>query len=238
MESWKVGDNAHIEVPGRAGFTGATPLVRAYFAGWTTVKTVGETMNPDTQHNILLLLDTIYHRQVMMVESLTDVGISSEDQLGTITDYGYATTQSNASTYVGIYPVDKQTGVALTHAMEDPNPFTDADATANDMCTKTSYPISLQSQISTRLSVTSFTVKEFGSADALSGRIFQPGSKDITDYTSFWVGNTPFKPFTTYDVRVIGKVSGGLAGTGFNVDKTWSFTTGVNLITCPNLPHL
>lgn len=233
--SFKSGDaSGHIEVEGRAGFTGVLPINRAVFAGYSNPGLVGENMMADAANGVEFLLTGIYHRQGFMIEGLTDVGISSSDLKGTIFDFGYVTAQTNASNFVGVYPADKQTGIGLVHGLETPNPF-EFEMTAANLCTKTSYPISIQSQSSTQLSVTSFSVREFGSSSDLPATIFYPSQKDIYKNNSFLVGSQPFKPFTTYEVHFVGKVSGGLSDTGFIVDKTWSFTTGPKWSLCTNI---
>lgn len=235
VTSWVPGDDPHGEISGRSKFTGATFLDRIKSAGFSNVVSGTEVI--DAENGALAiqgLADTVYHRQAMMYEEVTDVGIFSEKDQGTIIDMGFTKGQSNSSDYIGVYPVDKQTGVFLTHALESPNPFPDLAMTVENMCKQTSYPVSIQSQSSTRLSVTSFSVREFGGSTDLPVRLMQPGSSGLKPNVAFIVGKAPFKPFTTYTVQFTGKVSEGISGTGFNVQKSWSFTTGQNYLTCPN----
>lgn len=236
VTSWIPGDNPHGEISGRTNFTGATSLDRIKFAGYTNVVSSTEVMTIENgKLAIQVLADTILHRQAMMDEAVTDIGIFSEPGKGTIIDLGYTKGQVNASDYIGVYPIDNQTGIFLTHALETPNPFSDLAMTVENMCKQTSYPISVQSQASTRLIVTTFTVREYGSTTDLPVRLIQSGGNSgIKQNVAFIVGKAPFKPFTTYTVQFIGKVSDGIAGTGFNIQKNWSFTTGQNYLTCPN----
>lgn len=236
VTSWIPGDDPHGEIAGRANFTGTTFLDRIKFAGFTSVQSGTEVIDPENgKLAIQALADTVLHRQAMMDEMVTDVGIYSEADKGTIIDFGYTKGQSNASDYIGVYPYDKQTGIFLTHALETPNPFPDLAMTIDNMCKQTSYPISVQSQATTRLNVTTFTVREYGSTTDLPVRLMQSGGNSgIKQNVAFIVGKAPFKPFTTYTVQFIGKVSDGIAGTGFNIQKNWSFTTGQNYLTCPN----
>lgn len=235
ISSWVPGDDPHGEIAGRTNFTGADVFARFKFVGVTNFVSGGEVMDAENgKLAVQGLADTVLHRQAMMLESTTDVGIFSEPEKGTIIDFGYSKGQSNASDYIGIYPIDKQTGIFLTHALESPNPFTDLEMTKDNMCKQTSYPISIQSQATTTLSVDSFTVREFGTTTDLPVRLFQPGTNRIGPNTAFIVGKAPFKPFTTYTVQFSGKVSGGITAAPFNVNKSWSFTTGQNYLTCTN----
>lgn len=233
VTSWIPGEDPHLEIAGRANFTGVGFGDRIKFAGFTSLVSGTEVINAENGSlAIKVLADTTLHRQGIMTEEVTDVGIYSEADKGTIIDLGNTKGQSNASDYIGVYPVDKQTGVFLTHALESPNPFNDLPMTVDNMCKQTSYPISIQSQMTTRLSVTSFTVREFGTTTDLPVRLLQPATGNIKPNVAFIVGKAPFKPFTTYTVQFTGKVSGGKADTGFNVNKTWTFTTGQNYLTC------
>ncbi|WP_422998048.1 hypothetical protein [Undibacterium sp. Di24W] len=169
----------------------------------------------------------------MMLETLTDVGIYSEPGKGTQINFAHTSGQSNASDFIGVYPNDKQTGISLTHNMESPNPFSDLEMTIDNMCKQTSYPISLQSQSSTTLAVTSFTIRETGTTVDLPARILLPNSRNIASNFAAVIGKAPFKPNTNYTVKFIGSVAGGKVGKGFNVDKSWSFTTASkNWMTC------
>lgn len=231
--SWVPGENPHYEVQGRAGFTGYGVLDRIRAAGFTNIVSGGEVMAAEIGAKAIAgFADTVYHRQILMNEEFTDVGILSGINQGTILDFGYTDGQTNASNYIGVYPTDKQTGIFLTHALESPNPFSDLEMTVENMCKQTSYPISIQSQGTTSLSVATFTIREFGTTNDLPVRLFQPGKNSIRPNVAFIVGKAPFKPYTTYTVQFTGKVSGGKASTGFDVNKTWSFTTGQNYLRC------
>ncbi len=224
----------HEEIAGRANFTGVTFLDRIRAAGYNA-SSGSEVMAAQIGKNAVeVLAGGILHRKAMLLENLTDVGISTEDGKGTIIDFGFTSGQSNASNFIGVYPKDKQQGVYLTHGMEDPNPFTDLAMTLENMCKQTSYAVSIQSKALTYMTVTSFTMKEFGSNTDLPVRLFAPGSPRFNNNFAAIIGKAPFKPNTTYVVQFTGRISGGPASTGFDVSKNWSFTTGPkNFITCP-----
>lgn len=230
------GDNFHTEVVGRLAFTGITYLDRMIAAGYQAVGGT-ETGSPTVgAFAITILADTVLHRQAMMMEKLTDVGMVSTVANGTITDYGFKAGQRNASNFVGIYPVNGQTGIAHTHYLESPNPFQDLQMTLANMCAFTGYPISLQSQVSTQLAVTSFTVTENGQGVDIPSRLLVQNTTNpmISPNTAFLVSRTPFKPNTVYNVRFIGTATGNAAEGVMKIEKSWSFTTASkNIINCP-----
>jgi uncharacterized protein YkwD len=229
--SFVSGDNAHTEKNGRAGFTGEGTVERFNAVG-LNFSASGEVMAAQTgQRAIQILMSGILHRDGLLGDSATDVGMVSNTLSGTIVDYGFSKPQYNNGDFIGIYPVDGDTDVALTHGMESPNPFEgELEMTVQNMCTKTSYPVSIISESSTTLTTTSFTIREYGAAKDLDVR-FAP-LRSTGNHVAI-IGKAPFKPLQRYEVKFVGKVKGGRSGAGFDVVKNWSFTTSVkNLITC------
>ncbi|WP_056439209.1 CAP domain-containing protein [Massilia sp. Root335] len=234
------GANGHVEVAGTPGFTGATVTDRLVAAGYPAV-IAGEVIafslefpNPDTSA-VDNLINSVYHRASMMYQGFTTVGVAGEDATNPLyMDFGATKSQLNAGDYVGVYPTNGQTGVWLTHGVEVPNPFyQEMEMTQDNMCTKTSSPISLTTEASTTLSVTSFTVTEAGQTTPLDVRLITKAtSTQDTTYlgtnVAFVVGKAPFKANTTYNVHFVGKATGAATGSanGLSIDKSWSFTTG------------
>lgn len=240
------GANPHSETPGKTGFTGVNPLDRIRAAGYAannaTEVIAFNTMWPTTDYNsVAVLTDTVYHRSALVDQNMTHVGVAPQSDAGpTYIDMGYITPQKNAGNYVGMYPVDGQTGVSLTHYVESPNPFyLEMEMTSDNMCQKTSYPIHLASEASTALSVTSFTVTEDGQTTPLDVRLLTKASSPqnntyLPGNIAFIVGKAPFKANTKYKVRFVGTATGTATGTanGMAIDKSWSFTTGTDLRGC------
>jgi uncharacterized protein YkwD len=163
------GATPHAEVAGKPGFTGIDAMDRLIAAGYP-VKSATEVIafsmqfpSPDASA-IDNLANTVYHRASMMYQGMTTVGIAPETQDSPLyVAIGLTTPQVNAGDYVGMYPANNQTGVWMTHSVESPNPFYQEMAMSQEsMCTKTSSPVSLTSEASTTLNVTSFTVTEEG----------------------------------------------------------------------------
>jgi hypothetical protein len=184
--------------------------------------------------SVQTLLSTVYHRNAMMTQGLTDVGIAPGNDSGpTYIDAGYIKQQKNAGDYVGVFPYDKQVGVPMTHHTESPNPFyQEFDMTLANVCAKTSYPISIATETSTILKVTSFTVTPEGQSAPLDVRLMTHDSNDqnklyLNANVAFIVGKVPFTPGTKYTVHFAGTATGKATGTanGLAIDKTWTFTT-------------
>lgn len=240
------GANAHIEVAGTPGFTGANVKDRLVAAGYPATiasEVIAFSLGTYTDGTAIdNLINTVYHRASMMYQGFTVVGIAGEDSTNPLyVDFGATKAQVNAGDYFGVYPANGQTGVFMTHSLESPNPFyLEMDMTQANMCTKTSSPISLTSEASTVLSVTTFTITEAGQTTPLDVRLITNAStpQDTTylgQNVAFVVGKAPFKANTTYNVHFVGKATGTATGTtnGLSIDKSWNFTTGSYKRSCP-----
>lgn len=229
------GADAHHEIAGNPGFTGAEPGDRVIAAGYASIYTTEVIAFEGIQMtSVQTLLSTVYHRNAMMTQGLTDVGIAPGNDSGpTYIDAGYIKQQKNAGDYVGVFPYDKQTGVPMTHHTEAPNPFyQEFDMTLANVCAKTSYPISIATEMSTILKVTSFTVTPEGQSTPVDVRLMTRDSNDqnklyLAANVAYIVGKAPFTPGTKYTVHFVGTATGKATGTanGLAIDKTWTFTT-------------
>jgi uncharacterized protein YkwD len=234
------GATPHAEVAGKPGFTGVDAMDRLIAAGYPAkgaTEVIAFSMqfpSPDASA-IDNLVNTVYHRAGMMYQGMTTVGIAAENLDSPLyVAIGLTTPQVNAGNYVGIYPANNQTGAWLTHSVESPNPFyQEMTMSQENMCTKTSAPVSLTSEASTTLSVTSFTVSEEGQTAPLDARLITKATSTqdntyLTANVAFLVGKAPFKPNTKYNVRFVGKAIGAATGSaaGLKIEKSWNFTTG------------
>ena len=230
------GADAHHEIAGKPGFTGVEPSDRMAAAGYAGASATEVIAFEGIQMtSVQTLLSTVFHRNAMMIQGLTDVGIAPGNDSGpTYIDAGYIKPQKNAGDYVGVFPYDKQTGVPMTHHTESPNPFyKEFEMTQANVCAKTSYPISIATEVSTVLKVTTFTVTPEGQSTPLDVRLMVRDSTDLNlQYlganVAFIVGKAPFTPGTKYTVHFVGTATGTATGTanGLAIDKTWTFTTG------------
>jgi len=234
------GATPHAEIVGKPGFTGVDAMDRLIAAGYpakSATEVIAFSMqfpSPDASA-IDNLANTVYHRAGMMYQGMTTVGIAPETQDSPLyVAIGLTTPQVNAGDYVGMYPANNQTGVWLTHSVESPNPFYQEMAMSQEnMCTKTSAPVSLTSEASTTLNVTSFTVMEEGQAVPLDARLITKATSTqdntyLTANVAFLIGKAPFKSNTKYNVRFVGKAIGAATGSaaGLMIEKSWNFTTG------------
>lgn len=234
------GATPHDEVVGKPGFTGVDVLSRLIAAGYpatgaTEVIAFSIMFPSDEGSAIDNLANTVYHRAAMMNQGMTAVGIAPENPESPLyVNIGRTTPQINAGDYVGVYPANNQTGVWLSHSVESPNPFyQEMDMTQENMCTKTSTPVSLTSEASTTLNVTSFTVTEEGQTAPLDARLITKATSTqdntyLAPNVAFLVGKASFKPNTKYNVRFVGKATGAATGSvaGLAIEKSWNFTTG------------
>lgn len=241
------GASPHTETAGNPGFTGVTVADRLVNAGYTPTassEVIGWTgATGDASEVIEGLSAAIYHRVLMMNQGWTDLGVAPPVNGATgrpaYIDFGSASTKQNvAGDYVGVYPANGQVSVGLTHALESPKPFADLDDTAASFCAKTSFPISVMSQESTKLAVGSFTVTEDGQNAPLDARLVTADADKsglVPQYVAFIVGKIPFKPSTKYNVSFTGTATGaatGVANGVLNINKSWSFTTAAKDYRC------
>jgi uncharacterized protein YkwD len=241
--------SAHSEVLGVAGFTGESALQRMMSAGYAAIGSTevvayspSDATTLGARNAIDYLVDSIYHRSAMMTQAITSIGIAPSSGVDpTYIDAGFVTAQKNAGDYLGVYPLDKQTGVLLTHYLESPSPFyLEMDSTWDNMCAKTSYPVTVASEASTVLSVTSFTLIQDGQTTPLEVRLFTKSTSAqdsiyLSANVAHIVAKLPFKVNTVYNAHFVGKATGSVTGTanGMTIDRTWSFTTGTtNNLAC------
>lgn len=228
---------SHGEVSGYAGYTGGNPLERIQAAGGTATLASEELGVPDFigaagsgASFASGLINTVYHRASLMYQGLTDIGVSigmnATSQPYSVSDLGYTTQQVNAGTYFGVYPTNGLTGVGLHAHLESPNPY----PVGIDVTKQTGYPISVASQESTTLTVTTFTVTQQGATTPLSATLITSTDPNLTgsNNLAFLVANANFAPNTNYTVNFVGTISGAATGsaTGIPVSQQWTFTTG------------
>lgn len=241
--SYRSGEDFHAEAPGRIGFTGETPQARMIKAGYPSNGIAIEVGTAGSgARSIDLLIDTVFHRQALSYEDISEVGISSSTQNGTIVDASTngSTAQNNAGNFYTFYPYDGQKNVPLTHSAELPWPFPDLPAnTSESLCKYTSYPIHFQVQKLAKLDVTSFTLQETSTGLNIPVRLLTNSSNSqINTNFAFIVGTTPLKVNTKYTVRFVGTATGQFTGAPkgiLAIDKSWTFTSGdKNFINCEN----
>ncbi|MYM29286.1 hypothetical protein GTP58_13230 [Duganella sp. CY15W] len=217
----------HIENGALAKFTGIQEGDRAKFAGYDGSYTGEEVTFGGNQGGATAfgtLAQTVYHRAGLMLQNVREIGVAvgTDKSQTVVMEMGLKTNQSVASDYVGVYPANGQTGVALHAYVEAPNPFPDLSTANDDFPTKTSYPISVSVVTNNTIAVTTFAVTEAGQSAPMDARLMTR-SNDPNAYlasnVAFLIAKAPFKSGTTYNVKFAG-TNNGVAFT-----KEWSFKT-------------
>lgn len=217
----------HIENGALPKFTGVQEGDRAKFAGYDGSYTGEEVTFGGGQGGAVAfgtLVQTVYHRAGLMLQNVREIGVAvgTDKSQSVVMEMGLKTNQSVASDYVGVYPANGQTGVALHAYVEAPNPFPDLSTSNDDFPTKTSFPVSVSVVSGNTIAVTSFTVTEAGQTTPLDARLMTRAN-DPNSYLSanvaFLTAKAAFKVGTTYNVKFVGTNNGAA------LTKEWSFTT-------------
>jgi len=217
----------HIENGTLAKFTGVQELDRAKFAQYEGSYVGEEVTFGGNQGGAVAfgtLAQTVYHRAGLMLQNVREIGVAvgTDKSQTVVMEMGLKTNQSVASDYIGVYPANGQTGVALHAYVEAPNPFPELSTANDDFPTKTSYPISVSVVTGNTIEVTTFTVTETGQAVPMDARLMTSANDPnhyLASNVAFLVAKAPFKSGTTYNVKFTG-TNNGAAFT-----KAWSFTT-------------
>lgn len=217
----------HDQTSGKQGFTGVTLEDRLKAAGYSfsNQNAIGEvisaTGNQTGFYMAEELITAIYHRFVIFEPVFQQVGSGSAVNSS---GYGYFTADfvTNNGYGAGIaagtlatWPFNGQTGVQANFMSdyEEPDPVPDLN--------EVGYPISVHTNLTRLLAVTSFTVRaRNGSAD-LATRLLVKG-KDANTTIQSVAAIIPLAPLsanTVYDVSFSGTIDGSA------ISKTWSFTT-------------
>jgi uncharacterized protein YkwD len=217
----------HDETAGKPGFTGVTLADRLTAANYTLVRpyAYGEVISAATDRNGFFhaeeLITAIYHRFVIFEPVFRQMGTGSATAGG---NNGYTyftadlTTTAGYGTGVGrgnvaVYPVNAQTAVPTNFMSDTESP----DPVPNQ--NEVGYPISVHADISSVLTVQSFTVQARGGT-ALSVRLLATNVDPETPRSAAAiVPLSPLRSNTTYDVSFTGTVD------AIPVSRNWSFTT-------------
>ncbi|MEB0032971.1 CAP domain-containing protein [Undibacterium sp. RTI2.1] len=231
------------EDPTKPGFTGVTIYDRASFAGYATNYRVtgGQGISNTLSGVIQGLIDSVYHREILMLQDIADVGMTRYcfgicDNTSAITlaaaEKKYPG-QRNASDFVMTYPLDKQTNVDLSARNETTNPF--PDFTDGVIHGKVGYPVSFVIEASQTLVLKDFTMTEAATGIALNAYVYTAANdpnKLIQKNEAWLTSKTKLKPSTTYNMVLHGSVNGnditcvgGKIVTGKTPGCSWSFTT-------------
>ena len=243
------------ETAGRPGFTGATLADRVVQAGYTDKLTGlgvsgGLAFGSNKMGALKALLNSVYHRRILLQQMWTDVGTSMicisadnstcnrnangeiiPDFLSVTVAHKNNGQQRNASDFFMVYPMDKTTDVAISMVGETTNPF--PQYPDGLVWGKVGAPIEVAVEDSQTLSVQTFTITEDGTSSPLPATLMTVQSdpnKLITKNEAFLIANMALKPNTKYTVSFVGTANIPGSKTVRSLTKTWSFTTSASLV--------
>lgn len=210
---------AHTEVTGCTGYTGADVQSREVAAGYPqslAYTEVATTFGNDPTAALPNWIDTVLHRIPLLDPWTTDMGYGGATACDAI-DIGRGTNTTPTSTITS-YPYDGQTGVPPSwNGLEGPEPPAPSGGFPS------SYPMSIYAQ---NLSVTQHVLTKDGDSTPIthvwldkSSSQLQSGLQGYFLDTAILYG-APFAANTKYHVKIVGTYSGG------TLDKEWTFTTG------------
>jgi hypothetical protein len=210
---------AHIQTPGKPGFTGAGAVDRIAAAGGTYAH-VGEVISFSKQADCLsVLLNSVFHRSALLSTKMTAIGMGFVD-LGPygvcVFEPGYKVAAQTGQGWVGFYPTDEQSGVPVGMPTgEAPDPAPDVPNAIKGS------PISIYFDTALK-SVEVFTVTARGASTSVPTRLILKEKFPfyMTASEAHILPAQLFSGATTYDVVFKGTLASGRA-----VDRNWSFVT-------------
>lgn len=216
---------SHGQTPGLPGFTGATLLDRLDAAGYTLIRpyAFGEVIaaagDPAGAVMVEELIGAIYHRFVIFEPLFKDIGAGSAT---TNAGYTYFTADFGASDGYGAglgrgsvitYPFSAQTKVPRNFFSDSETP----DPVPNQ--NEVGYPISVHADITSSLTVQSFSVRPRGGANLAVRLLSAAIDAETGTGTAAIIPLAVLAAGTIYDVSFSGTVD------GVAVTRDWSFTT-------------
>jgi hypothetical protein len=210
---------AHTEVSGCSGYTGADVQSREVAAGYPqslAYTEVATTFGNNPTAAVPNWIDTVFHRIPVLDPWTTDMGYGGATGCDAIDiGRGMSTVSTKA---VVTYPYDGQTNVPASFSgLEGPQPPAPSGGYPS------SYPVNIYAQ---GLSVTQHVLTKDGDSTPLDHLWLDKNSSQLMAGLQGYFGDTaflygaPFATNTKYHVKIVGTYAGG------TLDEEWSFTTG------------
>jgi len=215
----------HVQELGKSGFTGVHEGDRLQAAGYVLPSggyAYGEVISSRSDAQGInaaeSLVAAIYHRFIILEPMFKEAGVGAATSTGGTTYFtadlaAIGLNAGLASGSVVVYPVSGQTNVpsSVNSDDEEPDPVPNQNTVG--------YPVSVNANLLSTLSVQSFTIKPHGGT-AMATRLLTAGTDTNTpDSAAAIVPLSTLSAATTYDVQFIGTVD------GIAVNRSWSFTT-------------
>ncbi len=215
----------HEQTPGAPGFTGATLQDRLAAAGYALIvpyafgEVISASGDPSGINAAEDLITAIYHRFVMFEPRFLEAGAGAATAPGS---YTYFTLNLASSNGLGAglgkgnfvhYPIaDQQNVLTIFYSdFETPDPVADRNAVG--------YPVSVHADITSTVTVQSFTIAPRGGAQLPVKLLSQATDANTAASVAAIVPLNVLSAKTTYDVQFSGTVDGVAAA------RSWSFTT-------------
>ena len=214
---------AHTEAATKTGFTGVTPQARVVAGGLPNAsarEVLAFGANSLKDGCIDSLLTSVFHRSNLLSTDVRYFGAAIVSN-GTVAspyvcviDMAYAANNGGIapSGWVGIYPPDGQTGLALSMDPESPDPVPTAPVKGN--------PVSIYVNPGNVLRPSTFTLTD-NLGNAVPGKILT--SADFPTYLlsneAYFVPTVALKSGTRYTATFYG------TNNGASMSRTWGFTT-------------
>jgi uncharacterized protein YkwD len=213
--------NAHMEVMGCAGFTGASPIDRMKTAGFMAFGG-GEVMaflnNPEGA--VQTWVDSVWHRIPILDPATNLLGYGSSGSPANCDTIDFGPGNKVSADTVLVYPYDGQTGVTTTFDGSHEGPMPPAPSTG----WPSSDPITLYAQ---KPMITEHVLTVDGSSEPIehvwldsNASVLSASDKNFLRSSVFMYANKPFTANTKYRVKMSGTYAGGA------LMKEWTFTTG------------
>jgi uncharacterized protein YkwD len=225
------GEDLHAEVPGRAGFTGATPTARASAQGYSGAVTEVMSLGTGTSA-VRALLSAPYHLRGLM-DGYRDIGIGIF--VSPLALYPYFVANLGTQTGVGVqhlgnsdvvtYPCEGVTGVNFQLRGEIPNPVPGRNLSANPIGT----PVLIKVRDGNVLTITNAGMINVGTGAVIALRAPISAANDpngagyFKPSEAYIAPDAPLMRGTMYQVTITGTNNGAA------FSRTFSFTTGTGV---------
>jgi uncharacterized protein YkwD len=216
---------SHEQAPGTPGFTGVTMRDRLAAAGYTFSgdfaygEVIAATSNRNGFEMVDELMTAIFHRFVILEPLFKEIGTGAATTSANYTYFTANFTSNNGFgpgvTSIVTWPFSGQVGVTRNFFSDTEAP--DPVPNANEV----GYPISVHANITSILTVQTFTVRPHGGA-VLPVVLLSKATDSRPETPTSAAAIIPLRPLaakTTYDVSFTGTLNGTA------VSRTWSFTT-------------
>jgi hypothetical protein len=210
--------DAHSEIMGCMGFTGANVQAREIAAGYPRALAyteVANTVGNNPTGAVQSWIDTVYHRIPLLDPWTVDMGYGGGPGCDVI-DIGRGMSSAMPNT-ITVYPYDGQTNVPPTwNGLEGPAPPAPSGGFPS------SYVINIFAK---GIVVTEHVLTKDGDSTPLPHTWLDKKNPGVASLASYFSNvaimyGAPFEPNTKYRVKIVGTYSGGALNT------EWTFTTG------------